>query len=190
MGRIVVSEFVTLDGVMEAPGGEYHPDGKAGWTFHHFEDAIGALKYEELAGADALLLGRVSYEHFAKAWPTMTDTGEFGERMNSLPKHVVSTTAKGELEWNATAIEPGEVGGLRDRYEGDVLVAGSAELVRTLLREDLVDVLRLLVFPVVLGGGRRLFRDGSADTTTFALTGTKTFDSGVVALTYERAAAE
>jgi len=136
--------------------------------------------------ADALLLGRVTYQHFAAAWPAMTDEGGFADRMNSLPKHVASTTLKGPLEWNATLIGSDlaeEVARLKGSGDGEILVFGSRDLVHTLLRHELIDELRLLVFPVVLGSGERLFREGAAST-TLRLIEAKTFGSGVVALSY------
>jgi len=151
---ISVSEFVTLDGVFEAPGGEDHPDGKGGWTFSAFSPQLGAYKQAEVEGTDSLLLGRVTYEHFAAAWPEIDDETGFADRMNSLPKHVVSTTLKEPLAWNATLVDDPA------RVSGNVLVLGSGELVHSLLRRRLVDELRLQVFPVLLGSGRKLFRDG------------------------------
>jgi dihydrofolate reductase len=167
MGKLVVTEFVTIDGVIEDPGGgEGSPYG--GWAFRFERGEEGdRFKQEELDAADAQLLGRVTYEGFAAAWPTMEGAGAFGEKMNSMPKHVVSTTLE-HPEWNNTTVLRGdlaeEVGGLKARYEGDILVAGSARLVQSLLELDLVDELHLMVFPTVLGGGKRLFADGAART--------------------------
>jgi dihydrofolate reductase len=186
MGAIVVSEFVTLDGVMEAPGGEDHPDGKGGWTMRFFDADAGRFKQEELFAADALLLGRVTYEHFAAAWPTMTDDTGFAERMNSLPKFVVSTSLREPLEWNATLLEgdvPDAVRALKRRFDRDVLVFGSADLVHTLVRDGLIDEYRVLVFPVILGSGKRLFPDG-VDVTDLELVDTKTTSTGAAILTY------
>jgi dihydrofolate reductase len=174
---IVVSEFLTLDGVFEAPGGEYHPDGKGGWTFSAFSPELGAYKQAELEDADALLLGRVTYEHFAAAWPEMTDDTGLADRMNGLPKHVVSTTLSKPLAWNATPVD--DPAGL----SGNLLVFGSGELVHALLRRGLVDELRLQVFPVLLGSGRKLFRDGIG-TGDLELAGERLFPNGVVALEY------
>jgi dihydrofolate reductase len=189
VGKLVVSEFVTLDGVMEAPGGEFHPDGKGMWTFPFFTDELGTFKQDELFAADALLLGRVSYQHFAAAWPSMSDEAGFAERMNSLPKFVASTTLKPPLEWNATLIE-GDVAEavtkLKEQFEKDILVSGSAELVHTLLPLGVIDEFRLLVFPVVLGSGKRLFREGIG-TSTLRLVDSKTFGSGVIAASYQQA---
>jgi dihydrofolate reductase len=174
---VTVSEFVTLDGVFEAPGGEYHPDGKGGWAFAAFSPELGAYKQAELEGADALLLGRVTYEHFKAAWPELTDDTGFAERMNAVPKHVVSTTLKEPLEWNATlAADPATL-------PGSLLVSGSGELVHSLLRRRLVDELRLQVFPVLLGSGRKLFRDGIG-VGDLELADEKQFPNGVVGLEY------
>jgi dihydrofolate reductase len=186
MRKVVVSEFVTLDGVMEAPGGEFHPDGKGAWTFRFFDAEAGAFKLNELFAAGALLLGRVSYQHFAAAWPTMTDDQGFADRMNSLPKYVASTTLHEPLDWNATLIQGDvakAVAALKLEDGEDILVFGSADLVHTLLQHDLVDELRLMVFPVLLGSGKPLFRNtiGSAD---LRLIDATTFGSGVVVLSY------
>jgi dihydrofolate reductase len=184
--KVVVSEFVTLDGVMESPGGEFQRDGKGGWTMPFFNDEAGKFKFDELMAADALLLGRVTYEHFASAWPSMTDEAGFADRMNSLPKYVVSTTLKEPLEWNATLLTgdlPDQVAKLKTEGDGDILVFGSRDFVYTLLRSGLVDELRLLVFPVVLGSGERLFREGGP-AVGLRLLETATFSSGVVVLSY------
>ena len=163
MGKLVVTEFVSLDGVMEDPGGaEQTPFG--GWTFRFERGAEGdAFKLEELRASDAQLLGRVTYEGFALAWPQLADMGEFGERMNAMPKFVVSATIENPT-WNNTTVLAGDlaedVPALKVRFAGDILVAGSARLARALLALGLVDELRLMVFPVVLGQGKRLFPGG------------------------------
>jgi dihydrofolate reductase len=189
MSKLVVSEFVTLDGVMEAPGGEFHPDGKGAWTFDFFNEEALKFKQDELSAADALLLGRVTYQHFAAAWPSMTDEAGFADRMNGLPKYVLSTTLSEPLEWNATLLKGNladEVAKLKQQTAQDVLIFGSADLVHTLMQQDLVDEYRLMVFPVVLGSGKRLFRDG-IDKKALRLAETKTFGSGVVVLSYQPA---
>jgi dihydrofolate reductase len=161
---IVVSEYVTLDGVFEAPGGESHPDGKGGWAFSAVSPELSAYKRAEFAGADSLLLGRVTYEESASTWPEKR-------------KHVVSTTLKEPLASNATVVDdPAGV-------SGNVLVLGSGELVDSLLRRRLVDELRLQVFPVLLGSGRKLFRDGIG-AGDLELAEERQFPSGVVALVY------
>jgi dihydrofolate reductase len=184
--KVVVSEFVTLDGVMESPGGEFHPDGKGGWTMPFFNDEAGTFKFDELMAADALLLGRVTYEHFASAWPSMTDEAGFADRMNSLPKYVVSTTLQEPLKWNASLLTgdlADEVAKLKAEGDGDILVFGSRDFVYTLLRSGLVDELRLLVFPVVLGSGERLFRE-AGPAVGLRLVETAAFGTGVVVLSY------
>lgn len=187
MRKLVVSEFVSLDGVMEDPGGAEKFE-HGGWTMPYFSDEAGKLKFDELLASDALLLGRVTYEGFAKAWPTMEGTGEFGERMNSLPKYVVSTTLK-EVEWNNSRLITGnvveEVSALKQQPGQDILVGGSAALVQTLRQHGLVDEYCLLVFPVVLGSGKRLFDGGNK--TGLRLVETQAFGSGVVLLRYQPA---
>ncbi len=186
MSNVVVTEFLTLDGVMEAPGGEFHPDGKGAWTFQFFNDEAGKFKFDELFAADALLLGRVTYQHFAAAWPSMTDEEGFADRMNSLPKFVASTTLQEPLEWNATLIQGDvaeAVSKLKQQPGQDILICGSADLVYTLMPHDLIDEFRLMLFPVILGSGKRLFREGIAST-ALRLVETKTFSSGVVVLSY------
>lgn len=163
MGKLVVTEFVSADGVIEDPGGA---EGAAhgGWAFRFERGAEGdRFKYEELMTADAVLLGRVTYEGFAAAWPERT--GEFADKLNGMEKHVVSATLRDPAWANTTVIAPDElverVSALRSQPGGDVLVNGSARLVRALAEHDLVDEYRLMVFPVALGGGTRLF-DGIA----------------------------
>jgi dihydrofolate reductase len=163
MGKVVVTEFITLDGVIEDPGGAESFE-RGGWAFKFDRgDEGGAFKLAELMDADAQLLGRRTYEGFAKAWPTMEGTGEFGEKMNAMPKFVVSSTLE-TADWNNTTILRGDlaakVTALKERFDGDILVAGSATLVQGLVAAGLVDELHLMVFPIVLGGGKRLFADG------------------------------
>jgi dihydrofolate reductase len=162
---LVVSEFVTLDGVMEDPGGAEGFE-RGGWAFRYPRGEADTYKLDELMKADALLLGRFTYEGFAEAWPEREGTGEFGEKMNSMPKFVVSSTLE-HAGWKNTTVLSGELGdevaGLVSRFEGDILVSGSAQLVRELLALGLVDELRLMVFPVILGAGKRLFADGPSE---------------------------
>lgn len=163
MGTIVVTEFVSLDGVFEDPGGaEGYQHG--GWTFTFDQGEEGQkFKLDELMAADAQLLGRATYEGFARAWPSMKDDVGFAAKMNGMPKYVVSSTLT-EPSWNNTqVITLDETGKLKDRYQGDILVAGSGQLVRALTGLGLVDEYRLMVFPVILGTGKRLF-DGAAMT--------------------------
>jgi dihydrofolate reductase len=187
MRKVVVTEFVSLDGVMEDPGGAEGFE-HGGWTTPHWDDGIADFKSGELFAADALLLGRVTYDGFAAAWPSRTDEQGFADRMNNLPKYVASTTLT-DPEWNnSTVIQADvaeEVARLKEQSGGDILVYGSAALARTLHEAGLVDEYRLLVYPVVLGKGKRLFADGSKQ--DLKPTGTRTFESGVVLLTYERA---
>ena len=154
MRKVVVSEYVTLDGVMEEPGT---------WSFQFWNDEAAKFKFDELFASDALLLGRVTYQGFAKAWPSMTDEQGFADRMNSLPKFVVSTTLK-EVEWNNARLMKGniaeEVSKLKQQPGQDILIAGSADLVHTLMQHDLIDEYRLLVHPIVVGSGKRLFERG------------------------------
>ena len=186
MRKLVVTEFVTLDGVMEAPGGEPgHPH--SGWVFDFMGDEQQEFKLQEVLDADAHLIGRVTYESFAGAWPERE--GVFADKMNSMPKYVVTTTLD-ELEWNNSTPIRGdvaeEVAKLKEQDGGEILVAGSRTLVHTLMEHDLVDEYRLMVFPVVVGKGKRLFGDG-LDTAALKLVDTKVFGSGVVVLTYRPA---
>jgi dihydrofolate reductase len=187
MRRIVVTEFVSLDGVMEDPGGS-EGTGHGGWTFQ-FNDPEGMkYKLDETMDHAALLLGRVTYEGFAAAWPGMTDDVGFADKMNGMPKYVVSSTLK-RADWNNTTILGGdlvaEVTALTEQDGGDILVAGSAQLVRDLLIHGLADEYRLMVFPVVLGGGKRLFV-GEGDAVALTLVDVKPLKSGTVILTYHR----
>ena len=185
MRKIVVSEYVTLDGVMEDPGGaEGFKYG--GWTFQFGGSDQQQYKFEELFQADALLLGRRTYQGFAAAWPTMPGTGAYGERMNSLAKYVASTTLT-DLAWNATVLQGDlteALSRLKQEQGQDILVFGSGQLVQTLHARDLIDEYRLMIFPVVLGSGRRLFAEGG-EMKAFKLIESKSFSSGVVLLTYQ-----
>jgi class 3 adenylate cyclase/dihydrofolate reductase len=189
MRKLIASEFITLDGVIEAPGHEEHRDGKNAWALQGGSEDQQRFKIEELFAADALLLGRVTYQIFAAFWPTAPKDQGFADRMNSLKKYVVSTTLR-DAEWNNTTIlrrnVPEEIAKLKARPGDDILIHGSADLVNSLMKHDLIDEYRLMVFPVVLGSGKRLFRDES-DTAHLQLVGTRTFSSGVVVLTYQPA---
>jgi dihydrofolate reductase len=187
VGRIVVTEFVSLDGVMEDPGGSENFK-HGGWTFEISRGEEGdKFKLDETMSSDALLLGRRTYEGFAAAWPSRE--GEFADRFNSMPKYVVSSTL-GDPEWTNSTVLNGdlaeEVKRVRDGHEGDVVVHGSAQLVQSLVDNDLVDELRLMVFPVVLGDGKRLFGETS-DKKPLRLKSTQTVGDGVAILVYERA---
>jgi class 3 adenylate cyclase len=190
MRRVIVSEFVTVDGVLEAPGHEEHRDGKNAWALQLASEDMQKYNIDQLFAVDALLLGRVTYQIFAAFWPSAPRDEGFADRMNSLPKYVVSTTRK-VAEWNnSTLIKrnvPEEIAKLKQQPGGDILIYGSGDLVNTLMKHDLIDEYRLMVHPVVLGSGKRLFRDGS-DTTHLRLVETRTFSSGVVLLTLQPAA--
>ena len=186
MRKVVVSEFMSLDGVIEDPGGS---EGTAhgGWSFkvRSGEDQ-GKFKTDELFASDALLLGRVTYQGFAAAWPTMQGTGAYGERMNGIAKYVVSKSLK-TAEWNnSNVIRENVVDAvtkLKQQPGQDILIFGSGTLAQTLMAHDLVDQYNLLVHSIVLGSGKRLFKDGLP--TMLKLTETKTFGPGVVALIYQ-----
>ena len=192
MGRIVVTEFVSLDGVMEDPGGaEGFKHG--GWTFRFNRGAEGdQFKLDELMGVEAQLLGRVTYQAFAQAWPAMHDEVGFADRMNGMPKYVVSTSlADDAATWQNSTVIRGdivrELSGLKERLAGDLLVAGSATLVQALVEHRLVDEIRLMVFPIILGSGKRLFGDVSVPP-TLHLQSTQVIGEGIVILTYRAAA--
>jgi dihydrofolate reductase len=180
MRKLVVSEFVSLDGVIEKPLWSIQPTGEEQQKY----------KLDEFSAGDALLLGRATYEELAAQWPHQSEQyGGHTDMMNSYPKHVVSTTLQEPLEWNASLIEGDvaeEVLRLKREPSKDILVYGSGDLVGTLTKHDLVDELRLMVFPIVVGSGTRLFADG-IDTTVLDLVETKTFDSDVVVLAYRPA---
>lgn len=189
MGKIVVTEFISLDGVVEDPGGaEDYRHG--GWTFEFERGSDGdKFKLEELQEAEAQLLGRVTYEGFAAAWPKMDDEAGFAAKMNAMPKYVVSSTLE-QADWENTTILSGDpaesVASLKEEVDGVILVAGSAALVRALIENDLVDELRLMVFPVLLGEGKRLFPEGEAKH-RLQLAEAKTVGDGISLVRYERA---
>ena len=187
MGKIVVTEFVSLDGVMEDPGGSEN-FAQGGWSFKISRGDEGdKFKLDEAFASEALLLGRVTYEGFAEAWPSRD--GEFADKFNNMPKYVVSSTLD-EPEWNNSTVLKGdvveEVRKLKEEQDGDIVVHGSARLVQTLIEHDLVDELRLMVFPVVLGSGKRLFGDTS-DKKSLRLVDSKVVGDGVAILIYEPA---
>jgi dihydrofolate reductase len=185
VGRIVVSEFVSVDGVMEAPGGEPgYPH--TGWVGRTPDGGQFEYKFEEVRDAEAQLLGRVTYESFAGAWPHRD--GPFADRMNTMPKHVVSSTLHAP-EWNNSHLLTGDpmaaARELRDRTDGDLLVAGSRTLVHALMRADLVDELRLMVVPLIWGGGLRIFPDG-IPRTEWDLASSANLPGGTLGLQYLR----
>lgn len=182
--RIVVTEFVSLDGVIEEPR----------WTFQFERGPEGdKFKYDELFASDALLLGRVTYQGFAQAWPAM-DADDFGKRMNTIPKYVVSATlADADTTWGDTTVLTGdvaaEIGALKARPGGDLLVEGSCQLVHTLVKHGLVDEYRLMVFPIILGQGKRLFPAEMNQAATLTVTESKTVGDGILLLNYQPAPA-
>ena len=185
MTRIVLTEFISLDGVIEEPR----------WTFQFERGPAGAkFKFDELFASEALLLGRVTYQGFAQAWPSM-GTDDFGKRMNSIPKYVVSSTlADADAAWGDTTVIRGdaaaEIAKLRAQPGGDLLVEGSAQLVHTLIQHHLVDEYRLMVFPIILGGGKRVFPDAMPDPATLTVSESKTLASGIQMLICHPAQAE
>jgi dihydrofolate reductase len=187
MRKVVVTEFVSLDGVMEGPGGENQELGP--WTFKFDRGDEGdQYKLDETMASDALLLGRVTYEGFAAAWPERGGDGGFADKFNSMPKHVVSSTLTDPGWNNSHVVDPGnlvdEVNRIKSEGEGDLVVHGSATLVQALIDNDLVDEYHLMVFPVVLGQGKKLFQDGR-QTTTLKLAGSQPVGpDGVLVLTY------
>jgi len=185
VGKIVITEFVSLDGVMEDPGGvEDYEHG--GWSFEIARGDEGdKFKLDEAFSSDALLLGRVTYEGFAEAWPSRE--GEFADKFNAMPKYVVSSTLE-EPEWNNTTVLKGDLAGevakLKQEHDGDVVVHGSAQLAQGLIEHDLVDEIRLMVYPVLLGSGKRLFGETSGKK-ALRLSDSKVVGDGVAILIYE-----
>jgi dihydrofolate reductase len=187
MGRIVVTEFMSLDGVVEDPGGAENFK-YGGWSFEFSRGEEGdKFKIDETLAADAQLLGRATYEGFAAAWPSRD--GEFADKFNNMPKYVVSNTLK-DPEWTNTTVVTGDltesVTKLKEQYRGDIVVHGSVSLVQALIEENLVDELRLMVFPVILGQGKRLFGETS-DKKSLKLVESKAVGDGVTILIYRPA---
>ncbi|RFS15333.1 dihydrofolate reductase family protein [Emticicia sp. C21] len=185
MRKIIVTEFITLDGVIEAPGGNETPHPHGGWQAHYRSSEGGKYKMDELLSVDALLLGKNTYEQFANYWPTQTGN-VFGGSMNQYPKYVVSTSLQ-KAEWNNSYIfrdVDKEVANLKKTDGGNILVYGSATLVKSLLHHDLVDELRLMVVPVVVGGGLKLFED-NLELKKFGLISSQVMENGVIILHYE-----
>jgi dihydrofolate reductase len=184
MRKIIVSEFITLDGVVEAPGGNETPHPHAGWMFKYSSPESGKYKVDELSSVDALLLGKNTYENFAAFWPSQTDAG-FGVPINRMPKYVVSRSLQ-KAEWNNSHIlrdVAADVAALKKSDGGNILVYGSATLVKSLLHHDLIDELRLMVFPVAIGGGLRIFDDNRV-LKKFGLKHSRVIDNGVLILEY------
>lgn len=177
MRKLIASEYVTLDGVMESP---------EKWSLQFFDEDAAKYAYDQLFASDALLLGRVTYEGFAAAWPSRAGD-EFADRMNGLPKYVVSTTLE-EAEWNNSTLIKNiaeEVAELKRQPGQDILIYGSGELVRTLMRHDLIDEYRIWLHPIVVGSGKRLFED-EGEARVLSLVHSTTFGSGTVVLSYRR----
>jgi dihydrofolate reductase len=185
MGKLIATEFVSLDGVVEDPGGA--EDFKhGGWSFNFDRGEDGdKFKLDETLASDALLLGRVTYEGFAEAWPQRE--GEFADKFNDMPKYVVSTTLE-DPDWNNSTVISGnvtdEVAKLKKELDGEIVIHGSVQLVRSLMEDDLIDEYRLMVFPVVLGSGKRLFGE-SDEAKSLKLVDTKSVGEGVAVLTLE-----
>jgi dihydrofolate reductase len=189
MGKIVVTEFISIDGVIEDPGGS--EDFKyGGWSFEFERGPEGnKFKLDETMGSDALLLGRVTYEGFASSWPGREDEAGFADKFNNMPKYVVSSTLDNPEWTNSTVLEGDlaeEISKLKDKHEGDIVVHGSAQLSGWLLENDLVDELHLMVFPVVLGAGKKMFGETS-DKKPLKLTDSKIVGDGVAIMVYQRA---
>jgi len=186
VGRLIAVEFMTLDGVMEAPGFDEHRSGRNAWALRHADEELQAYNLEHLEDAGAILLGRTTYQIWAAFWPQMPPDDPFGSRINGLPKYVVSKTLE-RADWTGTTILRGEVatevGAIKER-PGTVILFGSADLLAGLIGAGLVDEYRVLVYPVILGSGKRLFRD-EAELEHLRLVRSRTFDSGVVLLVYE-----
>jgi dihydrofolate reductase len=184
MRKIIVTEFITLDGVVEAPGGNETPHPHGGWQFKYNSPETGKYKIDELSSVDTLLLGKTTYETFAAFWPGQT--GAFADPINRMPKYVVSRSLQ-KVEWNNSHIlrdVAGDVAALKKSDGGDILVYGSATLVKALLHHDLIDELRLMVYPVSIGGGLRLF-DDNRELKKFGLKHSRVTDNGVVILEYQ-----
>lgn len=185
MRKIIVSQFITLDGVVEAPGGDETPHPHGGWQAgYHFAEG-GKYKFNELASVDALLLGRKTYDQFAAYWPGQASGNAFADRINQYPKYIASTTLQ-NAEWNNCHIVrnvAAEVAALKETGGGNILVYGSATLVKALLQHHLVDELRLMLYPVSVGGGLKLF-DDSRQLHRFKLKHSQVFENGVLILEY------
>ncbi|MGH2463108.1 MAG: dihydrofolate reductase family protein [Candidatus Limnocylindria bacterium] len=187
MRRLIVQEFVTLDGVMEAPGFEEHRDGKNKWALRFQNEEMQRFIRDQYATIDALLLGRTTYQIWAAFWPTAGGDQEFARLINELPKYVVSTTLK-DVDWSNSTLIRGDIGievaALKAQPGRDILVTGSADLVATLMEHDLVDEYQLFLFPVILGSGKHLFREG-IDLRAMRLVSTRSFSTGVVFMAYQ-----
>jgi dihydrofolate reductase len=182
MRKVIASELVSLDGVMEAP---------EKWHLTYFDDEMGEAIGAAMAEADAMLFGRVTYEEFAAFWPNQSgEDQEFADYMNNTPKFVVSTTLEEPLEWNNSTLIKGDVAEeitkIKEQPGKDISISGSSTLVRSLLADELLDELRLMIHPIVVGSGKRLFKEGG-DQKKLELVDSKTFSTGVLYLTYQPA---
>jgi dihydrofolate reductase len=186
VGKVILSEFVTLDGVMQDPGGGGEFE-KGGWQVPFFDNDLNDIAQEILRESDAMLLGRVTFELYAQAWPTITDEQGFADRMNSMPKFVASTTLAEPLEWNGTLLKGDVIDEVRTlKRDKTLLINGSGQLVQALMKHGLIDDFRLWIHPIVLGAGKRLFLDGT-ESGALTLKDTRTTSSGIVVLALEAA---
>jgi dihydrofolate reductase len=187
--RIVAAEYVSADGRMQMEDPEGQEEERGGWTAQFWSDELQEMQREQLFASDALLLGRVTYESFAASWPNFSDEQGFAERMNSLPKYVASRTLKEPLEWNATLLE-GDAAEAVHKLKGepgrDLLIYGSGQLVDTLTEQQLIDEYRLMIHPIILGRGKRLF-ESNPSRANLTLVDTRTTATGVTTLTYRQA---
>jgi class 3 adenylate cyclase/dihydrofolate reductase len=187
MGRLILTEFVTVDGVMEAPGFEEHRSGRNAWAMRLSDDDMQRYNRDQILAAEAILLGRTTYQIWAAFWPSLVEDEPLGRRMNEIRKYVVTSTLT-RADWTNTTIIQGdlavEIAALKEGIEGDILVYGSADLAAGLMNAKLIDEYRLMLFPIVLGSGKRLFRD-EADMSHLRLVTARTFGSGAVLLIYE-----
>jgi dihydrofolate reductase len=188
MRSVVAAQYVTIDGVMQDPGGVGEIE-HGGWSSPYFNDELAEYQSDQLFASDALLLGRKTFEGFAAAWPSMEEAeGEFAVRMNTMPKYVASETLEGPLPWNGTLLEGDvaeAVASLKEQPGEDILIYGSADLANSLRAHDLIDRYRLMVFPVMVGPGKRLFNGDGAGLKAFKLAAAVTTGTGVALLTYE-----
>ncbi|WP_223805993.1 dihydrofolate reductase family protein [Ornithinibacillus gellani] len=184
--KIIATEFISLDGIMEDPGGAEKTK-HGGWSGQYWNEEAQKYKYDELFATDALLLGRVTYEGFAQAWPSMTDDDGFAERMNSIKKYVISETLE-DTKWNNSTLVKGnvieQIAKLKQDAGQNMVIHGSAELINTLLPHQLIDEIRLMIFPIVQGCGKRLFKE-TTGTNHLKLLESKTFETGVMVLHYQ-----
>ena len=185
MRKIIVTEFITLDGVVEAPGGNETDHVHGGWSFKYNDPETAKYKVDELASVDALLLGKATYELFAGYWPTQTGGG-FADKINQMPKYIVSRSLQ-KLDWNNSHLLRDlvkDVAALKNTEGGNILVYGSATLVKSLLHYDLIDELRIMVYPLSIGGGLRLF-DDNRELKKFTLKYSRVIDNGILILEYQ-----